>query len=764
MQTDGKIVIGTELDTSKFEKELDDFFDDVEKSGEQVKDELEEYVNSAVERLIEKAKEAGKEIDSGEIRKSIEKLVNDTKKQMEELDPLFERYGEVMAEYLEITNKSKGSLIYESDKTHAQELKTELENIVLEIEKITGEKIKIAGVNDTKYNLDDIGNKLNDIGSSMKDVIKKVVKWGLAIFSVRSAYLFIRSSVATLSQFNEQLATDIQYIRFALASSLQKTIENIIQLVYKLLTYTAYIAKAWFGVNLFANASTEAFEKTNKAVQDTNSSAKELKKTLAGFDEMNILQEDGSVASGGGGGGITLPSVDLSNWESVEIPKWIEWIGKNRDLILGFFSGIAGIIAGIKLSLLLTGLTSIFDLLKNMSGLQIFGLISGIAIIAVGIYETIQGIIKFIQDPTWENFVGILSGLSTILIGISAIMIAINSASPIGWITLTIGAISKLITVLFNEEQQAYSTKDAEKALEESRKKVAEATDEYIQAVDNAELAEKRLKEAEQQHQLSGETLYKQVQEGTLDYKNMNKEQREVYKAYLANLQAQEKVKTTSKDLDDTNKEAIKTQIETQLKLAKTTKDYGLFKEAIYDAMRKGKLSAEEAGKYMEQAMQGMSAQSRKTFVEEIPSDIMQAFETTKYAGQWNRFKSWWNYNINGLDTDIDIRVNYGYGNNGLYSSGIWGYAKGGIVVPKLASGGIINRPSRGVPIGQAIGGEHGMEGVIPLTDSQQMELLGEAIGRYITINANITNTMNGRVISRELQKVQNDSDFAFNR
>ena len=50
------------------------------------------------------------------------------------------------------------------------------------------------------------------------------------------------------------------------------------------------------------------------------------------------------------------------------------------------------------------------------------------------------------------------------------------------------------------------------------------------------------------------------------------------------------------------------------------------------------------------------------------------------------------------------------------------------------------------------------MEGVIPLTDSQQMALLGEAIGRYITVNANIVNTMNGRVISKELQKVQNES------
>ena len=84
--------------------------------------------------------------------------------------------------------------------------------------------------------------------------------------------------------------------------------------------------------------------------------------------------------------------------------------------------------------------------------------------------------------------------------------------------------------------------------------------------------------------------------------------------------------------------------------------------------------------------------------------------------------------------------------------------------LPRLAKGGIVNMPGRGVPIGSAIVGERGAEGVIPLTDSQQMALLGEAIGRYITVNASITNTMNGRVISRELQKINNENDFAYNR
>ena len=86
--------------------------------------------------------------------------------------------------------------------------------------------------------------------------------------------------------------------------------------------------------------------------------------------------------------------------------------------------------------------------------------------------------------------------------------------------------------------------------------------------------------------------------------------------------------------------------------------------------------------------------------------------------------------------------------------------------LPRLKVGGIINMPGRGIPVGGglAVGGEAGREGVIPLTDSQAMETLGEAIGKYITINANITNTMNGRVISRQLQQINNENNFAYNR
>lgn len=71
--------------------------------------------------------------------------------------------------------------------------------------------------------------------------------------------------------------------------------------------------------------------------------------------------------------------------------------------------------------------------------------------------------------------------------------------------------------------------------------------------------------------------------------------------------------------------------------------------------------------------------------------------------------------------------------------------------------------PGRGLPYNGAYIGERGAEAVVPLTDRQQMELLGATIGKYITINANIVNSMNGRVISRELKQIQSEQDFAYN-
>lgn len=85
--------------------------------------------------------------------------------------------------------------------------------------------------------------------------------------------------------------------------------------------------------------------------------------------------------------------------------------------------------------------------------------------------------------------------------------------------------------------------------------------------------------------------------------------------------------------------------------------------------------------------------------------------------------------------------------------------------VPRLYTGALINNPGKGVPVanGRAIAGEAGMEGILPLTDSQAMAELGKEIGKWIVVNLQNVTKLDSRVISRQMKKVANEKSFARN-
>ena len=127
-----------------------------------------------------------------------------------------------------------------------------------------------------------------------------------------------------------------------------------------------------------------------------------------------------------------------------------------------------------------------------------------------------------------------------------------------------------------------------------------------------------------------------------------------------------------------------------------------------------------------------------------------------------NALSDMWNYLTGLTKKKWNISALFsGSTSGGLFGAkGLMYYPK----LPKLAVGGIVNQPGRGVPYRGATIGEHGAEAVVPLTDSQQMELLGATIGRYITINNTNPIYMNGRLIAKEINRSNAEDDFAFNR
>ena len=488
-----------------------------------------------------------------------------------------------------------------------------------------------------KTDLSNVQKSIDNIGKSTSNTIKHVARWALGIFAIESAYGFVRQAMSSVSQYNEQIATDVEYIRYALGSMLQPIIEGLIQLAFRLLTYVNYIAQAWFGVNLFANASTKSFEKNNKALGNSVKSAEELNKQIAGFDEMNVLNDTSSNSGGGAGAGaISLPSMDLSQWQG-EVPSWVQWIADNKDLVIAGLLGIAGGLVAINL-----GLTAIQGI--------------GVGIALAGIIIAIQNLIKFLQDPTFENFTNIIIGIGTAIIGVGIIISSIPLIIT-GVITVIVATIVKnydYIMGLFNKLINWFET-------------------DFI---------------------------------GALRY---------------------------------------------------------LF-GPIGDIIAAPFIFAVNA---MKSAFEGLFGGIKKIitgiiqiFKGDFKNGIMNVFGGLKdiLLAPFNALVSGINSLIRGVN-----RIRFDVPD---WVPGFGGKKFGFNIpqIPRLAVGGIVNMPGRGVPIGGAIAGESGREGVIPLTDSQAMETLGATIGKYININATVPVYVGNRQIAREIKKINADSDFAFNR
>ena len=105
-----------------------------------------------------------------------------------------------------------------------QKLEAQYEKLVNQLENL---RKKQADIN--KVDLSNIQKSIDKVGDSTSNVIKKVGKWALAVFGIRSAYMFVRNAMSTLSQYNEQIKADVDYIRFAMASALQPLIQNLIK-------------------------------------------------------------------------------------------------------------------------------------------------------------------------------------------------------------------------------------------------------------------------------------------------------------------------------------------------------------------------------------------------------------------------------------------------------------------------------------------------------------------------------------------------------
>ena len=284
----------------------------------------------------------------------------------------------------------------------------------------------------TNQSTEKISKSIDDVNNKMAGTIKRVAKWALAVFAVESAYGFVRNAISTLTGYNDQLAADVEYIQFAVASTLEPIIERLVGWVYKLLQYVNYLAQAWFNVNLFANASEKNFKKAN-------SSAKQLNKSLSGFDEINQLSDNS-----GSGESYTSPSMDLSNMEDFEPPAWLEKFAKFGKPIIEFFQGIIdkyGPVAGG--ILIVAGALAAFKIIKTV--------ISWFKDLGKTVTTARTDFTKFFNAlGKAAEAIAILGGLSLVIDSITKL---IDSFSESG---MTLGEVAGLLGIVLGEVAVAF--------------------------------------------------------------------------------------------------------------------------------------------------------------------------------------------------------------------------------------------------------------------------------------------------------------------
>lgn len=312
---------------------------------------------------------------------------------------------------------------------------------------------------------------------------------------------------------------------------------------------------------------------------------------------------------------------------------WLNFIAIVGGLVTAFIS-LQKVLEPLAIKLF----PSLFDTIGTVIG--------GMLAAAAGIVMVVAGMKDLVDNgPSVQNMLLLLGGTAAIAIGMATAGFSVLVTAIVAVIAL----IGSFVISLATEKSAIMSVEEAQENLTEAKEKAKQAEDDYIASVDNAEAALKKLEEAEKATGLSGQELYEQVQQGTLDYKDMTDQQKEVYKAYLDNEKKQKDLKEATEEYTKATKDETIASYENELALAKENETYGEFKKSVVDAFKQGRLSAEEARELIGKSMSEMSDDAQQTFMEDLPNDIKDGLDPKNYETFGKKLKDWFGNLFDGI-------------------------------------------------------------------------------------------------------------------
>lgn len=400
---DGSIIFSTEIDNKKAQAELD---------------KLEKKIAS----LEIKASQAGaKKIPLEEQADALGVALDDAKQKLEALKASGASTGAIGAQSETVT-----SLQYQWDQVN-----NKIDRYNREIEKANGDidvsksragelaaQLASAGRNTEKMSAG--VKKAEESAKTFASRMKSVVRSALVFTVITQALSKFRNWIGDVIKVSPEATAAIARLKGALLTLVQPLVNIIIPAFTKFVNILAAIINKIASVFAVltgktvesSKAAAEALNKQTSALNGTGAAAKEAKKQLLGFDEINQLTED---TSGGGGSGTIAP--DFSGFDDTE---------DELNTILGLVGAIATGLLAWKIASLFTDSLS---------------MIGGIALAAAGAFA----LVYFWLDA-WNNgidmqsFLGMLAGAAALAGGL-----AIAFGSTAAGIALVIGGLAMLV-------------------------------------------------------------------------------------------------------------------------------------------------------------------------------------------------------------------------------------------------------------------------------------------------------------------------------
>lgn len=198
----------------------------------------------------------------------------------------------------------------------------------------------------------------------LKNMLGLMGKFALMTFGVMTVFRGIKQAISEAVGQSKELQAAIASIKMVAAVAVQPLADGLIRALSRAVSFIASIIKALTGVDIIAKAVAASSEKNAKSAGSAAGSAKkeadEKKRSLASFDEIEVLQKN-DTGSGGGGGGVggigfsdMLKQIDLGErlqktlgkikgiWDTMGSKIKEAWAANDNGVrILGALSGMA---------------------------------------------------------------------------------------------------------------------------------------------------------------------------------------------------------------------------------------------------------------------------------------------------------------------------------------------------------------------------------------------------------------------------------------